>query len=159
MKFAFSKGTLPSDADTDPRQKCKISFMLSTMRQALISISALVFIVTALNGCYSDNAEELYPSKPNTNQCDTTAVTYSGTVSPIITTNCLDQGCHTAGHPDGGYSFDSHDNFILTIPDNRLLNAIGYKAGGSKNMPPSARMGDCEINKIKAWINKGAKND
>jgi len=57
-----------------------------------ISILLLVAALFAA-GCYYDTVEELYPVNTNL-PCDTTAVTYSGTIAPIITGTC--SKCHAA---------------------------------------------------------------
>jgi hypothetical protein len=109
-----------------------------------------------LYGCYHDRGDKLYPG---TASCDTSNVHYNTTIKPIITSNCLNQGCHTSGNPSGGFNFESYNGLISVIPGNRLVNAINYRTGGSKNMPPTGKLPDCEIRKIEAWIGHGFPND
>ena len=45
---------------------------------------------------------------------------------------------------------------MLALPQDKLLNAIKYITGGNKNMPPTQKMADCDVNKIEAWIRRGA---
>lgn len=113
-------------------------------------------VLTFCNSCYNDKGDKLYP---NAVQCDTTNIQYASGVQPIIQANCLNQGCHTTGNPSGGFTFDSYDNLILTIPGDRLVNAIHYTSGGSRNMPPTGKMNDCDINKITAWVKRGYPNN
>ena len=85
--------------------------------------------------------------------CDTTAVTYSSTVSSIISTNCL--GCHGAAATT---KLDSYTNVKAVVTSVRLLGAIQHLPGFIA-MPPGGTLSVCDINKIKAWINKGALNN
>ncbi len=119
-------------------------------------LSATVMANILLGGCYYDKADKLYP---NAASCDTAQITYSSHVRPIIAANCLNMGCHTSGNPSGGFNFETHQGLSSVLPNGRLSNAINYKAGGSKNMPPSGKMDDCTIKKVDAWIARGAPNN
>jgi hypothetical protein len=123
------------------------------MKLPFLAATVLCFMLSA---CYYDKGDKLYPVAA---QCDTANVTYSGTVKPIITANCLNKACHTSGNPSGGFNFENHSSFIVVIPGDRLLRAINHTAGGSKNMPPTGKMDDCSIKKIEAWIKRGYPNN
>ena len=62
----------------------------------MLKYISAILIIGSLNGCYYNNEEDLVGNII----CDTTAVTYSGHVSQIISTNCL--VCHSAGSSLGG---------------------------------------------------------
>jgi hypothetical protein len=62
------------------------------MKRGLLFL-ILVVSVLVISGCYYDVAEELYPSNGTT--CDTSSVTYSLTVKPIIDQFCV--SCHSQG--------------------------------------------------------------
>jgi hypothetical protein len=117
----------------------------------LITICTISFVA-----CKTDNAESLYPNKV---ACDTTNVKYGATVQPIIQTNCLNQGCHTSGNPSGGYTFETYTDFTVTVTGGTLLNAIHYRTGGTRNMPPTGQLSACDIDKIEAWIKRGYPNN
>jgi len=86
--------------------------------------------------------------------CDTTAVTYSTTVSTIISTNCL--GCHGTS---GITKLDTYANVKnVAITTKRLAGAIQHLTGFTP-MPTGGTLSVCDVNKIKAWINKGAPNN
>jgi len=119
----------------------------------LLIFSSLLLSVYA---CKTDNGETLYPNKVS---CDTANIKYASVVQPIMQTNCLNQGCHTAGNPSGGYQFDSYANFILTIPGDKLINSLKYLSSPSKNMPPTGKLSDCDFSKVEAWIKRGYPNN
>ena len=54
---------------------------------ALFAAASLLILA----GCYNDKYDKLYP-KPVTNTCDTTTITYSNDVKPIIVSNCYGPG-------------------------------------------------------------------
>jgi len=102
----------------------------------LLLIVAGLFMAT---GCYYDNEEYLYGN--NTQPCDTSNVTYSAVVAPIMTANC--NGCHSTASPSGNISTDNHTG----------LSTIALNAKGGKKLT------NCELAKIRIWIQAGAPNN
>lgn len=89
--------------------------------------------------------------------CDTTFVSYSTFVAPVLKTYCV--GCHSGGAPSGNISLNSHAAVQSLAFSGRLVGAISW-ANGYKPMPQgSNKLSECKINKIKAWINDGAQNN
>lgn len=90
-------------------------------------------------------------------QCDTTNITYSGFVAPLLTTYCV--GCHSGGAPSGNIVLNSHAGVQAVALNGRLIGAITW-ANGFQQMPRgSGKLSDCNIQKIKAWISNGALNN
>jgi mono/diheme cytochrome c family protein len=90
-------------------------------------------------------------------QCDTTGITYSGFVAPLLTTYCV--GCHSGGAPSGNIVLNLHAGVQTVALNGRLIGAITW-ANGFQQMPRgSGKLSDCNIQKIKAWINNGALNN
>jgi hypothetical protein len=115
----------------------------------IFSIAVLGF---SLNSCYYDKADKLYPSTT----CDTVKMNFSNNIKPILTNNCLNQGCHTTANPNASIVLDTYTGTKETIVGDKLINALKYVAGGSKNMPPAGKISDCDISKVEAWIKRGA---
>ena len=114
--------------------------------------SALIIIVFANEGCNYDK-----PLLPLAN-CDTSIVTFSGTIKPIITANCI--RCHIG--PDAlnanGIVIDDYVSLKKQVPQ-PLLDAILH-TGNVTPMPQDGGMLDaCTIAKIKIWIAAGAPNN
>ena len=118
----------------------------------------LLGLLAALSGCYADNEEDLYPKAP-TSSCDTTDVKYSTTVKPIIEANCATAGCHAGNPAPGGYNFETHAGLLVTINNGRLLGSIRHASGYSPMPKNAAKLPDCSINQIAAWVNAGAPNN
>lgn len=83
--------------------------------------------------------------------CDTTQFNYSGTISSIISSNCI--GCHSGTNPGGGILLNTYDNVKAQCVNGKMLPAV--KKTGPVPMPPSAssKLSDCKITQITKWMN------
>ena len=126
----------------------------------LQSILSLLVLLLFLAACTSDS-EDVLTNTPNPGTpsgCDTTTVTFAATITPLLTTyGC--NGCHSGTAPSGGFTLTSYNGVKAKVTQGRLLGAITH-AAGFKPMPQGGnKMNDCDINKFRAWINRGALND
>lgn len=89
--------------------------------------------------------------------CQTGAVTYSGTIRPIIQDRC--DGCHGGNNAQGGLDFTGWNDLNTVAADGRLAQAIQHQAG-AEPMPPSGPMlSQCRISQVLTWIQDGAPNN
>jgi mono/diheme cytochrome c family protein len=112
-----------------------------------------LILAGSLSGCYYDVEEELYPGSV----CDTADVTYSLTVSPVLSANCT--VCHATGSTlGGGVVLDTYAG-VKTYADNgKLVAAIKHES--SYPMPKNGnKLDDCSISKIDKWVRDGAPNN
>ena len=122
------------------------------------NIALVMFLI--LFGCKKESATQNTIIK----DCDSSRITYSGKVKPILKTNCYN--CHstaaTANNPSMDFEnfanlktyMDLHFHLDTTYGSqfyNNILHTIGSKA-----MPPDKKMSACEIRTIKLWIDAGA---
>ena len=128
--------------------------VLKTINTNMKSLFILTFLLIGLSfsSCYYDKADKLYPST----FCDTAKMTYTSNIKPILTNNCLNQGCHTTANPNGSIELETYSGTQSSIAGDKLINALKYISGGSKNMPPAGKISDCEVSKVEAWIKRGA---
>ncbi len=117
-------------------------------------ILAMVTCFSALS-CYYNKEDELYP---NTGSCDTTNVTYSSTINSIlINYNCA--FCHSSAANSGNIILTNYIS-LKTVADNgKLLGSITHTPGFSPMPRGAPKMKDCDINKIKTWIDAGAPDN
>ena len=109
----------------------------------------------ALSGCYYDQSSELYPA--GAGACDSTAFSYTSDISPIITNNCLN--CHSASLAQGGVNLEGFDNLQTYAQNGRLLGSVTH-ASGYFPMPLGApKLSDCDLAKIRQWVNNGVLNN
>lgn len=108
----------------------------------------ILFISITLSGCYFDNEEELYGIPT----CDTTNVSFTADIQPIINANCV--SCHTAGGSAPG-DFTTYVGIKSKVDNGSFNNRVLVQ----KNMPPSGPLSTCEQTKIQKWIDNGALNN
>jgi len=88
--------------------------------------------------------------------CSTDGVTYSGTIASIISANCA--SCHSGSTPSGGVSLDSYSGVKVQADNGKLYNAVAQN-GQASPMPKGYKLSNCDISKIKAWVDGGAVNN
>ena len=85
--------------------------------------------------------------------CDTSNVTYSGSVFPIIQNYCL--GCHISS----GTLLTNYTQVKAKVTDSKLFCTVSW-VGGCQPMPQGGvQLSQCNIRKIKIWIDAGAQNN
>ncbi len=89
----------------------------------------------------------------NAGACDTTTVTYSGFVQPLMDSYC--KGCHSGTASQGGIALTTYAETRAVAQTGRLYGSIAHLTGYSPMPKGSAALPDCSINKIKRWINMG----
>ena len=124
------------------------------MKKTSIIFTLIVASVFILSSCYRDSEEGLYRFVQS--NCDTTNITYSGTISAIVSGNCLASKCHNATDVAGGYAFDTYAGLKVVVDNGKLVNSVTYTSNG---MPKTGKMPSCQVNQIVAWVNKGAPNN
>lgn len=111
-------------------------------------------IITTCTSCYYDNAEDLYPQPA---ECDTTNVTYSESIAQIMSTNC--NICHSGSTPPANVITDTYDDLKLIADDGRLWGSVNHESGYSPMPLDRPRLNDCDLAKIKVWLDNGTLND
>ena len=117
----------------------------------LIIISGIM--VTSLNSCYYDKSDLLYPDTA----CDTTAVKYSTSVLPVLSSNCI--SCHGGSTPSAGISLDSYAGVKVQVDNGRLWGAVSHNPNFSPMPKNSNKLSTCNLDKIRIWIAAGAPNN
>jgi hypothetical protein len=123
------------------------------MKRLLISVSAIAIFSLFFVSCYYDNEEALYPSI--TSACDTTNVTFSGTISTILSNNCY--SCHSNTNASFGGGIHLQD--IADVITNSPKILVSIKRTGSFPMPPGGKLGSCSITQFEIWVRNGMTNN
>ena len=119
------------------------------MKKLIIVLSVAA---VAIISCKKDNADDVFPDPP---ACDTSNVTFSAVIKPIIQAKCL--SCHT-GTSGTGYDLSTYNGMEAVASHGQLLPAINHT--GPKPMPQGQpKLDDCSIAKITKWVNDGAPNN
>ena len=121
-----------------------------------------LFFLSVFNSCTYNKEKVLYPPKPD---CDTIAVSFKNTIKPMIDAHCTNSGCHVAGTPIVGnftletYKDISREALDINNGQSVLYGAVAQLALFSPMPKGGTKLIDCDIKKLKAWINQGAKNN
>lgn len=128
---------------------------MKSFRRILGKTVLFAGLAIGLNACYYDVEENLYPD--DFVPCDTSAVTYSATIAPLLQANC--NSCHSAATAYGTVVLEGHSNVAVYALNGSLLGSVSHASGYSqmpKNLP---KLPDCDISKILIWVNAGAPNN
>ena len=123
---------------------------------------AILFFSIFLLSCYSESEEELFPVPPPIS--DSTLVSFVKDIAPIINTSCSGQGnCHATGGI-AGIVLETYNEIKASVNnptiDNSLMHRIITLRNGPKLMPQGGPpLPENQRNLIKAWIDRGAKNN
>jgi cytochrome c553 len=110
-----------------------------------------ILIVLIMAACTSNSEEELYGDEESS--CDTTNVSFSNDVFPIIDNNCL--ACHGTGSPPLGISLTSYSEIKHVASSSRFLGAIKHQQGYTPMPQNAPKLSDCKIATLEAWVNDG----
>ncbi len=110
----------------------------------------VIGIVIFMQSCYYDNVEDLYPQLL---VCDTTNVTYSNSVWPVINANCT--SCHGGGAPAGNIRLENYNDISSVANNGSLLGTIRHENGWLPMPKGGGKLNNCDIAKIETWVNQG----
>jgi hypothetical protein len=115
------------------------------------ALSATLF----LWACTYHNEEELY--KELDTGCNSTSISYATDIVPLLQSNCY--SCHSLAASQGGISLEGYSRIKNFADNGRLIGAVSHAAGYSPMPKNGSKLPDCEINKIRSWINDGAPDN
>lgn len=122
------------------------------MKIILPIIVTFVTILIFLPSCYYDNEELLYPAQSAS--CDTTNITFSGTVRSMLVNNCL--SCHS-----GSQARANGNNIRLESYADVVAKAVNI-SGAIKHVQPyspmpknGGKINSCLIRQFDIWFKIG----
>ena len=130
-------------------------------RKIISSLSVLLAFLALLisvMSCYYDNKEYLFPSLPEL--CDTTQITFSGTVQPVLGQYCL--SCHsntTAPAYGANIRLEDYSDVLLRAEDGSLVGAISHDASWSPMPKGASQLDECIITGIRKWVELGSPDN
>jgi hypothetical protein len=98
-------------------------------------------------------AQGAYNNHCDSAGCDSTNVTYTNSIAPIIQAWCL--GCHSGSNPANGLSLETYDQVVACANSGRLMGAILQESGYYPMPKGGNKLSQCEINLFQKWINTG----
>ncbi|HLZ89975.1 MAG TPA: hypothetical protein VKQ52_22135 [Puia sp.] len=126
------------------------------MNRKFLLVTLLVSgVVLYLAGCSKESEDKL----AGTTTCDTTSVSYSLQIVPILQNNCY--ACHGQGNTagSGGINLSTYTALKVYAGNGYLVGNVTH-APGYIGMPYGLpALPSCEQNTIVAWVHQGALNN
>lgn len=106
----------------------------------------LAAMVVALLSCKKEKPAPTAAS--NCPQADTATITYSNYVARVMQQHCT--GCHGGANPSRGIRLETYEQV-------KQANANGkwYRSMENGSMPPSGKLDECTLAKLKKWVDSG----
>ncbi len=114
---------------------------------------AAALIAFSLSSCYYDKEEVLYPDSI----CDTAIVKYSTTIQPVLSSNCV--SCHGGSVPSAGIRLDTYEGVSIQAANGRLWGAVSHSTNFSPMPKNAGKLSDCNLTKIRKWLDAGHPNN
>lgn len=126
------------------------------MKRLLMPFVTFVTILIFSASCYYDNEEALYPTLNST--CDTSAVTFSGKIAPILANSCL--ACHSnATAASAGNNIRLQDYADVQARATAIKGSINHTGTYSPMPKNGGKLNACSLKMFDIWIRNGAPNN
>ncbi|WP_400193608.1 hypothetical protein [Hymenobacter sp. B81] len=125
------------------------------MSRALLLL--LLLTAAGLGSCTYQTEEELFAPA-----CEPAMVTYAGHVQPLLQQHCYNQNgvsCHSGPAPEAGIDLSDYATVKVYAGLPSLLGVVSH-APGYPAMPKNApKLADCDVARLRAWVQAGAPNN
>jgi hypothetical protein len=114
----------------------------------------LSVVLLSLSSCYNDSEEAIFPE---IRACDTTNITFSGSVKSMISTYCI--SCHgnqVASSKGSGIKLEDYQD---VAGNDRILGAIEHRSGYFPMPQSGGSVDSCSLNQFRKWINISKPNN
>ena len=89
--------------------------------------------------------------------CDTTAVTYAKSILPLLSAKC--KGCHQGVNAGGGINIVTFADAYALAQNGSLYGTVSHTGTWSPMPKGSSKLPDCDIAKIRIWVEAGSPNN
>ncbi|GAB3228767.1 hypothetical protein GCM10027346_13660 [Hymenobacter seoulensis] len=110
-----------------------------------------------LPACAYDSAEELLSQAPVAPACDSTAITFSASVAPLLQQRCV--SCHNNALRNGNVSLETYAQVQQVAASGRLLGAVTHAPGFAPMPQNEARLPTCDLATLRQWVRAGMPNN
>lgn len=128
------------------------------LRLSTVLVPLVLGLLALPAACTYENNEDLLGNAPPRPDCDTlVAITYSGQIAPLLQQRCM--SCHNNLQPSGNFSVETPAQVQSKARTGLLLGVVSH-APGYDPMPQGApKLSDCDVAKIRKWVQAGAPNN
>lgn len=117
--------------------------------------SCALALLTVFFGCSKSNEADLQSEAGMV--CDTTNTSFSSEIAPVLQDNC--NFCHSTASALAGIVTDNYNSVKTLANKGPLLGTITHDASYVPMPLGRSKLSNCDINKIRAWINAGTPNN
>jgi hypothetical protein len=89
--------------------------------------------------------------------CDTSNVTFAGTIAPLLSSKCT--GCHNAVTHGANINLATYNGVYAVAVNGRLSGAVNHNYGFVPMPQGTAKLQDCQLAQIRIWIQNGSLNN
>lgn len=116
------------------------------------------FLALIFTGCYYDSEEFIFPDN-GSGSCDTTNITFSGSIKPILESVCY--RCHSNSNSSlgGSIKLENYADVKLRADDGSLLGSITHATGFSPMPKGGGKLDDCSLTWFTLWIAAGSPDN
>jgi hypothetical protein len=126
------------------------------MKRLIILLTTISVFLFFFISCYYDNEEALYPALSTS--CDTTNVTFSGTIAPMLSNSCY--SCHSNSTASGYGSGIRLENYADVVAKaDRVVGSIKHLSSFSAMPKNGGLIKTCSITQFDIWVRKGMLNN
>ncbi len=124
------------------------------MKKTVLIVLSVIFtcaIFIVIPSCEYKKQDELY--------CDTVQVTYTTTIIPILQNNCY--RCHgkSSSGGSGGIVLEEYSVLKTYAADGRFYGNVAHLPNYIPMPYDGGMLTNCELLKIKSWVDKGYPNN
>ncbi len=125
------------------------------MQKIVIKLFLLSILIGLLTSCYNDNEYDLYPysSVP----CDSLNASYAQTIAPIMAAHC--NVCHATAIAQNNIVTDNYTTLSIVALNGQFWKGVSHDPTVSPMPKGGNKLSDCDLAKIKNWINQGSLNN
>lgn len=117
------------------------------------SRASFLLVIILGTSCSFDKEEEIFAHEV----CEPENITFSGFVKPLIDSKCI--ACHNSVNPSGNVNLESFNSLKPHIENGKFLGSINHSPGFSPMPKGGTKLSDCDISKVKSWIDEGFANN
>lgn len=122
----------------------------------LIKYLVIVIALLAIDSCYYDSEEDLFPSL-NT-ECNLENISFSATITNIMENRCW--SCHSNSNAAAfGNNLKLENYSDVANQFSSVLGAVNHLSGYSPMPKSGSKISSCELNQLKLWNDEGKLNN
>ena len=125
----------------------------------LALISLFAYACSKSGGTGGDVINNPDPPGGGNNNCDTADMQYMADVVPILQNNCY--RCHGSSTSSGSFGIvlEGYNNLKPYAGSGTLIGVITHAQGFVPMPQDGGKLSECNINKIRSWIENGMQNN